>query len=60
MNNIINITRKDNPQISYQGKVLEKYDTYCKAIIVTERGNEIWECHNDFWNMDYGVKIFKI
>jgi len=57
---IVEITRKDNNNISYQGKVLERYDDYCKAIIITERGGEVWECHNNFWSIEYGVKIKNI
>lgn len=56
---VVQITRKDNPLINYQGKTLEKHKNWCKAIIMTERGNEIWDCHDDFWYIEYGVKIFE-
>jgi hypothetical protein len=60
MDNIVEITRRDNSNISYQGKVLEKYDSWCKIIAITERGAEVWDCHDDFWDIKYGVKILKI
>lgn len=60
MENVVQITRLDNPSVSYQGKVLERHSTWCRAIIITGRGNEVWDCNDDFWNIEYGTKVFRL
>jgi hypothetical protein len=57
---VVQITRRDNEKISYQGKVLEKHEDWCKAIIIVEDRKEIWDCHSDFWNIEYGVELHKL
>jgi hypothetical protein len=60
MDNVVEVVRKDNNSIVYQGKVLEKHDSWCKIIAITERGAEVWDCHDDFWDIKYGVKITRV